>query len=133
MLAWRLAADAVLMLHVAYVLFVVLGLLLILAGGLSGWQWVRNPVFRTLHLLAIAVVVAQSWLGMMCPLTTLENLLRTKAHGSTYPGDFLAYWAHQLIYYRASPAVFTGLHTGFGLLVAISWLWVKPGRRRHSS
>jgi hypothetical protein len=43
-------ADAVLALHVAFVCFVVIGLLLVLAGGALRWSWVRNPWFRWSHL-----------------------------------------------------------------------------------
>jgi hypothetical protein len=67
------------MLHSLFVCFVVLGLILIVAGGLRGWQWVRNPWFRLGHLQAIGIVVLQAWLGIWCPLTLLEMSLREKA------------------------------------------------------
>jgi 4-hydroxybenzoate polyprenyltransferase len=59
---YLLAADAILLLHVLFVVFIVLSLLLIFAGNALAWHWVRNPWFRLVHLIAIAVVVVQSWL-----------------------------------------------------------------------
>ena len=49
-------ADSVLMLHVAVVLFVVVGLPLIGLGNMAGWRWVNDWWFRLTHLLAIAIV-----------------------------------------------------------------------------
>lgn len=66
MILYRLAANSVLLLHVGYVAFVVFGLLLVIAGGVFRWPWVRNFWFRTAHLLAITIVVAESWLGIVC-------------------------------------------------------------------
>ena len=53
-----LAADIILLLHVLFVAFVVIGLLLIFIGKIRYWLWIRNPWFRLIHLAAIAVVVA---------------------------------------------------------------------------
>ncbi|MGH1357145.1 MAG: DUF2784 domain-containing protein [Burkholderiaceae bacterium] len=124
---YRLFADSVLLLHVAFVLFVVLGLILILIGGLAGWPWVRNQLFRRLHLAAIGFVVLQAWAGIVCPLTTLENVLRTYAGQTTYPGSFITYWLRHALYYQAPSWVFTLLYTTFGALVIIAWVFVRPG------
>ena len=123
---YAVAADAVLFLHVSFVVFVVAGLLLILAGKLRGWRWIRNGWFRLVHLAAIAVVVLQAWLGVICPLTALEMWLRAKAGDATYPGAFIAHWAERILYYHAPAWVFTACYTVFGLLVVASWLWIRP-------
>ena len=123
---YLLAADALLFMHALFVLFVVVGLLLILAGRPLAWSWVRNPWFRLAHLLAIGVVVLQSWLGLICPLTTWEMALRSKAGGATYTGSFIAHWVESLLYYQAAPWVFAVCYTAFGALVLASWLWVRP-------
>ena len=81
-----MAADAILLLHVLFVAFVVLGLVLVFVGRALGWFWVRNRWFRLLHLIAIAVVVIQSWLRVICPLTTLEMEFRSRAGDAVYPG-----------------------------------------------
>ncbi len=127
---YRALADSVLVLHVAYIGFVVIGLLLILIGGACGWRWVRNPWFRALHLLAIALVVVQAWLGIICPLTTLEMHLREQAGDWTYQGTFIAHWLQRLIFYRAPMWVFGLTYTLFALAVIASWWRVRPRRFR---
>ena len=123
-----LLADAILIVHFLFVLFVILGLLLVLAGKLRGWYWVRNFWFRVTHLAAIGFVVIQSWLGAICPLTLWEMQLRAQAGDSTYQGAFIAHWVQQLLYYQAPGWVFALIYTLFGCLVVISWLWVRPSR-----
>ena len=120
-------ADLVLLLHVLVVLFIVASLVLIMLGGMRGWHWVRNPWFRWAHLLAIGVVAAQAWLGMVCPLTTLEMALRTAAGERTYAGSFIAHWLGRLLYYQAPLWVFAIVYTTFGALVAGAWWLVRPG------
>ena len=117
-----------LLLHFLFVCFVVFGLLLIFAGKWRRWRWVRHFCFRLAHLGAIGVVVLQSWLGMICPLTTWEMQLRERAGDQTYSGAFVAHWVDQLLYYRAPEWVFILLYTTFGALVAFSWFWVRPQR-----
>ena len=123
---YRIAADFVLAVHTSFVLFVVLGLVLILVGRVRGWSWVRNPWFRLGHLLAIGVVVAQAWLGAICPLTTLEMRLRSRAGDAVYSGSFIAHWIETLLYHEAPPWVFAICYSVFGLLVVTSWVIVRP-------
>lgn len=125
-LLYLLAADALLVMHVLFVLFVVLGLVLIIAGKLLRWSWVRNPYLRIAHLAAIGIVVLQSWIGMICPLTTLEMVLREKAGDAVYTGSFIAHWLDSLLYYRAPMWVFALCYTLFAAIVAASWFWVRP-------
>ena len=122
------AADAVLILHVLFVAYVVLGLVLILIGKLASWRWVHSPWFRLTHIAAIGVVVAQSWLGITCPLTTLEMALRARAGDTVYGGSFIEYWLSQLLYFSAPDCVFALVYSLFGLLIAVSWYWVRPRR-----
>ena len=122
----RLAADLLLVLHASFIAFVVLGLVLIIAGGLLSWSWVRNRGFRIAHLLCIGIVVGQSWFGVICPLTTWEMAFRHKAGDPTYDGSFIAHWLSELIYYQAPWWVFVAAYTAFGALVVLSWFWVRP-------
>lgn len=123
---YLLAADVVLYIHVLFVVFVVVGLALIFTGKWLGWAWIRNGWFRLLHLVAIAIVVLQAWLGVICPLTTLEMWLRQKAGDAVYPGSFIAHHVEKFLYYDAPAWVFTLAYTAFGLLVVSSWLWIRP-------
>jgi len=119
-------ADVVLMTHVLFVAFVVVGLILVYVGSILSWQWVRNFWFRASHLVAIGVVVLQSWFGMICPLTTWEMHLRAKAGKSIYDGSFITHWLDQLLYYQAPSWVFIACYTVFGGLVVFSWFVVRP-------
>ena len=118
-------ADVVLLFHFAIVLFVVGGLLLIVLGNLLRWRWVNRWWFRALHLLAIAIVVAESWLGIECPLTTLENWLRMQAGQGVYQGSFIQYWVHQVMFYSAPAWVFAAVYSAFASLVIVAW-WRWP-------
>lgn len=129
---YALLADAVLALHAALVLFVVAGLALVVAGNLRGWRWVNGAGWRLAHAGAIAVVVAQAWLGQACPLTTLEVWLRRQAGAAGYDTGFIAHWLQRLVYHEAPAWVFLLGYTLFGLAVAAAW-WRHPprfGRRR---
>lgn len=119
-------ADAILVLHALFAAFVVSGLLLIFLGKACGWSWIYNPWFRLLHLLAIIIVTVQSWLGVICPLTSLEMTLRSQGGGTVYSGSFIAHLFESILYYRAPAWVFTVCYTLFGLIVAASWIWVRP-------
>jgi hypothetical protein len=123
-----LLANAVLVAHVGVVLFIVGGLILILLGGRLGWRWVRNVRFRLLHLAAIVYVVAESWLGIVCPLTDLEQWLRERAGQPVHDGDFIAYWLGKLLFYQAEPWVFIAAYSMFALAVVVSWVIVRPGQ-----
>ncbi|MDB5935337.1 MAG: hypothetical protein JWQ01_2681 [Massilia sp.] len=127
---YQLFANAVLVAHACVVLFILAGLVLILLGGRRGWPWVRNFRFRLLHLGAIGYVVAQSWFGIDCPLTTLEQWLRVRAGEVGSADDFIAHWVGQLLFYHAEPWVFVAAYSLFGLLVLASWLLVRPAWRR---
>lgn len=123
---YLLAADLILFVHVLFVAFVVFGLIFILIGKPLHWDWVRNWRFRIAHLIAIGVVVLQSWFGMICPLTIWEMALREKAGDATYAGSFIAHWLDAILYYQAPPWVFAVAYTAFGALVVVSWFWVPP-------
>jgi hypothetical protein len=125
---YQLLADAVLVLHVGVVLFVVGGLAAILAGNRLRWGWVNRWGFRLAHLAAIGVIVAQAWLGQLCPLTTLEAWLRTQAGAPAYQGSFIEHWLQRLIYFDAPAWAFTLAYTAFAALVVLAWRKYPPRR-----
>jgi hypothetical protein len=118
-------ADAILIVHFLIAAFIVLGLAAVWLGAALGWGWVRNPGFRWLHLGAIAFVAAEAVLGIACPLTVWEDLLR----GGVRAESFVARWARALLFYQAPEWVFTTLYIAWTGATLVT-LWLVPPRRR---
>ncbi len=131
----QFAADVLVAVHAALVLFAVGGLLLTLLGGWRRWQWVRNVWFRGLHLAYVLFVAVEAALGRPCPLTEWEGQLRRLAGGAVYPGSFVGRWIHELLYVEVDPSVLNAAYVVFALAVVASWLVVPPrwSRERHGS
>lgn len=125
-LVYRVAADVVVVIHVAYVLFVIFGLLLTMVGGLAGWKWVRNRWFRWIHLTMIGIVVFETWLGITCPLSVWEWQLREWAGEASYRGDFIANALDSWLFYDFPEWVFTIGYTTFGIAIVLTWWLVRP-------
>ncbi|MGB8326879.1 MAG: DUF2784 domain-containing protein [Steroidobacteraceae bacterium] len=85
---FRLAADAVLVAHVAFVLFVIL-------GGTFAARW---PWFAFAHIPAAAWGVFVELAGRICPLTYLENYLRILAGQSGYSDSFIEHYLLPVVY-----------------------------------
>lgn len=122
-------ADVILIAHVLYVSVVVFSVPLILIGAWRHWGWVHNFWFRAVHLLMILIVVAESFLGISCPLTVWESALRRSSAQQAYQGDFIATWLDRLMFYHFPHWVFTAAYTIFGLLV-FSLFFIVPVKRR---
>ena len=125
-----LLADAVLVVHFAIVVFIVGGLAAILVGNARGWRWVNGFWFRWIHVAAIAIVVAQSWLGQACALTTLESWLRREAGGAGYEKSFIEHWVQRVMFYEAPFWVFVAAYAAFAIAVLATWIRFPPRRRR---
>jgi hypothetical protein len=122
-MGYRLLADAVLLLHLAFVLFVVAGALLVM----------RRRALMPWHLAAAVWGTGIEATGAVCPLTWLELRLRALAGEAGYSGGFIEHYVVALIY----PA---GLTRGVQVLLAAgvlllngaiyAWLWRRraPGR-----
>ena len=123
-----LLADMVGLIHAAFVLFVTGGLAAILAGWKLRWRWTESRAFRIAHLAAIAVVVLQTWLGELCPLTIWENQLRHLAGQEGVGTSFIGFWIERLLYWRLPAWVFLAAYTIFGGLVVATFVWYPPGR-----
>jgi hypothetical protein len=87
-MTYNLFANLVLLLHLAFVLFV-------LVGGLFALRWRWMP---WLHLPAAAWGAAVELIGLPCPLTPLENLLRRAGGESGYGGGFVEHYLLPLLY-----------------------------------
>jgi len=121
-------ADAILVVHGLFVLFVVGGFILILLGA-RNWSWVRNRTFRILHLTAIAFVTTEALLGITCPLTIWEDLIRGAGPEQR---SFIGRWVARLLYYNFPEWVFATVYIAFTL--AVVWVWhAVPPQTRPSS
>jgi hypothetical protein len=116
-------ADAILVLHVLFVLFVTGGFALILAGAAFRWSWIRARRFRWLHLGAILLVVIESLAGMACPLTVWEDALR---RAGPQQAGFVGRWISRLLYYDFPESVFAAAYVAFALAVLAAWRLVPP-------
>lgn len=85
---YGLLADFVVLLHLFFVLFVML-------GGLVVVKW---PRLAWLHLPAVAWGAWVELSGWICPLTPLENWLRAQGGEASYPGDFIAQYLSAVLY-----------------------------------
>lgn len=83
-----MAADFIVLLHVAFVAFVVL-------GGLLGLRW---PRIIWLHVPAVIWGALVEFTGWICPLTPLENRLRRAGGEASYQGDFIAHYILPALY-----------------------------------
>jgi hypothetical protein len=128
---FALAADLLVGFHFLYVLFAVAGELVVLAGGLLRWSWVRNLPLRVTHLAAVALVAVEALLGMVCPLTTWEYDLRVLA-GQRVERDisFVGRLVRSIIFYDFPTWVFTVTYVAFALLVAGTFFLFPPKARR---
>ena len=113
---YRVLADLVVVTHLAFVLFVVLGGFLLL-------RWRR---FAWVHVPAILWAALIEFAGWVCPLTPLENWLREAAGASAYPQGFIEHYIFPVLY----PAALTrNLQVVLGISVLIlnlavyAWIW----------
>jgi len=125
--AVRTAADIVLTVHVLYVAFVVFGFVAIIWGAALRRGWVRNPLFRFLHLGAIAIVALQALLGLPCPLTVWERDLRRAAGQDPTDLEFIPRLLQSVLFFELPPEFFLALYLGFTALVILT-LWLVPPR-----
>src|SRR5271168_3489467 len=117
-------ADTIVVIHLLIVLFVLTGVPLVYLGAARHWAWVRSWRWRLLHLIAIAVIAAESLIGIDCPLTVWEDRLR----GEQISTGFIERWVDRVLFYDAPSWVFTAAYVGFAALVVITWVTVPPTR-----
>lgn len=126
-MSYRLLADFLVALHFLWILFILAGFGLTLWGilfkkAILDWFW-----FRTLHLAGIVYVGTLSALGKLCPLTTWENTLRSKAgQGSTYAGSFIIHYVEKLVYPEVDPVLLQVLTILLGVFSLAAYLLRPP-------
>ena len=118
-MAFRILADATVVLHLAFVVFILLGGLLVL----------RRPKVAWVHLPAVAWGAWVEFAGSVCPITPLENWLREQGGRSAYSAGFIEHYLVPILY----PASLSReLQWGLGGIVLLvnSVLYIVILRRR---
>lgn len=103
---WNAAAAAVALVHLAFIVFVV-------AGGLLVLRW---PRLAWVHVPAAVWGVMIELFGWWCPLTRWENELLARAGREGYSGGFVAHYLMPLIY---PPGLTRGMEIAIGVLVLV--------------
>ena len=120
---WRMAADALVLVHLSFILFVMLGGLLLL----------RWPSLIWLHLPAVAWGIVVECLHLGCPLTPWENQLRRMAGQAGYEGGFIEHYLIPLIYPAGlTPAIQLWLGAIVVLVNAAVYAWLIGRWRRKT-
>ena len=97
-------ADALVILHLAFVAFVVLGQLAILVGIIFKKTWARAFIFRVIHLVCIGIVATEGMLDIECPLTVWERNLRSDAgQQDVSEAPFIPQLANRILFYPGIP------------------------------
>lgn len=119
-MSFRLAADGVLLLHLAFILFALLG-----AAMAVRWRWI--PL---IHLPAAAWGGVELT-GRICPLTYLENYFRIKAGQSGYTESFIEHYLLAIIYPSGLTSEIQFALAGMVVVVNIAiYGWLISRRRR---
>jgi hypothetical protein len=129
---YHLLADLIVFIHFMYVVFAVGGQIVVMLGWLLGWRFIRQPVFRITHLVAVVLVAIEAVVGMICPLTEWEYRLRNLAGQSVdHDLSFIARLARLIIFYDFPSWVFTVAHISFGAMVILTFIFVPPVFRKE--
>jgi hypothetical protein len=121
---FRALADGVLILHLAFLLFVVLGGLLVL----------RRPGVAWIHLPLAAWGVLVEYAGIVCPLTPLENYLRQRGGEGGYAGGFIDHYITAVLY---PPGLTRSMQIVLGsaalaLNLAVYWRVIRAARAERA-
>ena len=120
----KLAADIVLIVHFCIVFFVVFGLVALPIGCFRNYTWTRNIKIRLVHILLMGFITVEAILGVTCPLTIIENMLRQ----IEYQQSFVAYWVSTLIYWDLPSHFFMILYFSCFIWSLVFWKLHPPRR-----
>ena len=116
-------ADLVLVLHLTFILYAIM-------GGLLALQFPRAP---WLHLPMLAWAALTQFLGWICPLTPLENGLSRLAGRAAYGGSFIEHYLVPIVY---PPGLTTEIQWALGAFLlaanAVIYTWVLRTRTASS-
>ena len=120
-------ADTILILHFLVIIFIISLYFLIPYGYSKNWKFVKNYKIRLAHLMLIFFITLETFLGIICPLTTLENDLR----GQLYSETFISFWISKVIYWDLPTTFFIVVYTIFLIFAIILWLKFLPKKNNN--
>jgi len=126
-------ADVIVVVHLLVVVFMIGGLLAVLAGGALGWSWVRSPWWRVAHLAIMAYIAFNAVRGELCFLTIWEAELRRSAGQLERDQiSFIGRVFRDVLYVEVPQRTLDRIYLVFGAMVVASLLFVRPrlGRAR---
>jgi len=124
---YLLAADGILLMHFVFVAFVVLGFVFIWIGHIVKLKFAKNANFRICHVLAMGIVLCESLVGMICPLTEWENDLRVKGgEGQIYETSFIKEWIHKIMFFDFSERMFVVIYVLFFAFILLTFWMIPP-------
>jgi len=119
-------ASIVVLIHLAYFVFVIYGFVAIVIGPKLRWAWIRNPWFRIAHVFSVFIVLAEDAFGLNCPLNVAEASLRSPEADA---GNVLDLLLHHTLSERALDVLYWTLGPTLILLLFI----VRPNWRSSPS
>ena len=126
---YKLLADLIVVIHFVWITFMLLGFLLILQAFFykkAFFDWFK---FRIIHLIGIFYISLLSILGKYCPLTILENFLRSRYElNLVYPGSFIIHYLERLVYPAVNPLIIQ-IPTAFIAVFTILVFIIRPPRK----
>ena len=105
-------ADFILIIHFVIVTFITLGFFFIPIGYKFGWSLAYNKMLRAIHFALMGIITTESLIGLTCPLTTIEQILRNDFYSKT----FINYWISKVVYWDF-PSLF------FLIIYSICFFW----------
>jgi Protein of Unknown function (DUF2784) len=90
------------------------------------WRWVRARHFRLAHVLCTATVAVEALIGVICPLTWLEDVLLRASGAAGYERSFIGHLLYRLLYYDAPAWMFTVVYALLALTVVMLYRYLPP-------
>ena len=115
-------SEIVLLFHFFIFLFMVSSFFFIPFGYYKNWKWVKNKNYRLIHLFLMGIILIETILGFMCPLTILENFLRAEIKVNNKFTEII----HQIMYWNFSNYQFIILYLLSFLYLIFLWFFFKP-------
>ena len=121
-----LIADFVLLVHFCIVIFISFGFILIPVGYSFDWIWIKKRYLRLLHAGMMSFITFETLLGMICPLTIIENNLR----GINENHSFISMWVSEIIYWNLPSKFFVILYCILLLWTFLMWKIYPPVKKK---